>query len=266
LGDPWVNSAGKVAHPDSPIGAGGLGHFGEVHPIGAEVGTNHALPHPRSPVARYLAHHDIEKKHKPKAKPKAANADDLRAEVKACADKLIGKKVVGDGECYALADQILTQAGGHSADHYTEITDDADYVWGTALSDLRSVEPGDVLQFRDHEIDIETITTTKTTYADGNWTEKTDNKIETHKRGHHTAIVSAKNSDGTLSVVEQHVVDPNTRKLSHVVRQNRLILSGGVDKKPTTIKMHGKVRIEQTITITTTVSGTIMAFHPELKS
>ena len=267
MSDPWVNSAGKVAHPDSPIGAGGHGHFRGAHPHGAGVDTNHSLPHPRSPAARYLAQVDIEKKHnvKAKAKPKAANADDLQAEVKATADKLVGKGVVGDGECYALADQILNQAGGHSADHYGKITDDADYVWGNPLSGLSAVQPGDILQFRDHKIDIETKTTTKTTYPDGKWTEKTDCKTETHKRGHHTAIVSAKNPDGTISVVEQHVVDPHTRKLSHIVRQNRLILSGGEDKKPSTTSMHGKVKIEQQVTITTTVSGTIMAYHPELK-
>ena len=228
------------------------------------------LPHPDAPAARLLAFNDVKKKGKVKFAPapprvKPANDDALRANVKARAEELVGKKVVGDGECYALADHLLESAAGNSADRYGTITPDADYVWGKEVSDLSNSQPGDVLQFRDHEITIETVTVTKRTSPDGAWTEKTETKTETHTRGHHTAIISSKNADGTLTVVEQHVKDPTTGKLSHVVRRNTLYISDSHEDKPIATTVQGKIKVEKKVTINITVTGKIRAYSPELK-
>ena len=76
------------------------------------------------------------------------------------------------------------------------ITADADYRWGTPVADLKLVRPGDILQFRDHEVEITTETTTRETFVDGSWDEKTATKTRTQKRGHHTAIVSESDGPG----------------------------------------------------------------------
>src|SRR5215510_5626926 len=56
---------------------------------------------------------------------------------------------VGDGECFTLVNQALRNAGAHSADHFGQVTPDADYVWGTSIA-LADVRPGDVIQFRNY--------------------------------------------------------------------------------------------------------------------
>ena len=82
----------------------------------------------------------------------------LGAAVVACARAHLGKKV-GDGECFALADKALGHAGAKSAAGYSEITDNADYIWGNTV-DLKDIAPGDILQFREFDIDTRTDTTT----------------------------------------------------------------------------------------------------------
>src|SRR5712692_9324671 len=41
---------------------------------------------------------------------------------------------VGDGECFALADKALRNAGAQSAADYGTVVPDADYVWGTSIT------------------------------------------------------------------------------------------------------------------------------------
>jgi hypothetical protein len=190
--------------------------------------------------------------------------------VKANADTLVGQNSVGDGECFALADKTLKDAGAKSAADFGAVTADADYVWGTQVADLKLVQPGDILQFRNHEVEVKTTTTTVKTYADGTVETQDAEDVQTYKRGHHTAVVSAAPGAGTLTIVEQHVMDRSTGALSKVVRQNQLITSGSTTPATTTVTSEkgpdGKaVKVETTTTVKTTVKGTIKAYHPVQK-
>lgn len=188
--------------------------------------------------------------------------------VKARADTLVGQPVVGRGECYDLADDALKKAGAKSAPDFGTITDTADYKWGTPVSDLKLVLPGDILQFRDHEVTITTDTTTTETYPDGASKWATDSQTRVAKRGHHTAVISATDGAGVFTVVEQHVMDPSTKRLSTVVRKNTLHVTGGTKTLPTKVTTRndpkkGQVKIEVETTVTITVQGTIWAYRPE---
>jgi hypothetical protein len=137
---------------------------------------------------------------------------------------------VGDGECFALADQALRTAGGKSAADYGDVSRDADYVWGAAVS-LADAQPGDVIQFRDYRydrrIDIE--------HSDGSSEWKEDEQ----KRDHHTAVVERVGANGELTVLEQ-----NAEGRKYVVRttlffSNRHETHGG---RTTTIRVSGTFR------------------------
>jgi hypothetical protein len=187
--------------------------------------------------------------------------------IKTEADQLVGQASVGDGECYALADKVLKDSGARSAPTYGQITPTADYVWGNQV-DLKLVQPGDILQFRNHEFTTVTVTKTTTTRADGSTYVETQTQTETHKRPHHTAVVSATAGNGVMTVVEQHVIDPNTQKTSNVVRQNTLITNGSKTVSPAQITVQtdplgqqSTVTVEKTVT--TTVTGTIWAYRPQ---
>ena len=54
MGDPklWVNSDGKVVHPDAPLGDGGPGHFRSAMPAGSGDDLVPGIPDPFSPVGR----------------------------------------------------------------------------------------------------------------------------------------------------------------------------------------------------------------------
>ena len=61
-------------------------------------------------------------------------------------------KQVRTGECWDLADSALKQAGAKSSGDLGPMDADADYVWGDEVTDLKDVQPGDILQFRDFTI------------------------------------------------------------------------------------------------------------------
>lgn len=177
----------------------------------------------------------------------------------------MGQPTVGDKECYALADDALKRAGAKRAPEFGEITDDGDYKWGTPVADLKLVQPGDILQFRNHEVKITTETITKEQSADGSWKEKTETKFRTYKRGHHTAIVSASDGAGMLTVVEQHLTNPATKALFPVVRKNTLHFIPSIKtetKKSTRMDAKKLVQIEVQTTVTVKVNGTIWAYRP----
>jgi hypothetical protein len=52
--DPWVSTAGVVAHPDAPAGGGGFGSFRGAALLGSNGEVLDAFPHPQSPAARQL--------------------------------------------------------------------------------------------------------------------------------------------------------------------------------------------------------------------
>ncbi len=111
----------------------------------------------------------------------------------------IGQQV-GAGECWDLAEQALAASGGRLSGSFGEVTPNADYIWGTRITDLRQLRPGDIIQMRDF---TETDTgTTAVTFADGSgWTEEGGST----SRGHHTVIVESQpDAQGRVSVLEQN--------------------------------------------------------------
>jgi hypothetical protein len=136
----------------------------------------------------------------------------------------------GDGQCFTLADDALKKAGAKSAADFGKVTDDADYVWGTAVK-LGDVKPGDLIQFRNYVYECKI----RTDNPDGTWSESEDKK----GRPHHTAIVEQVNGDGSLVVLEQ-----NAPKGSAVARNTLFFKSGTTesDNTKTTIKVQGSVQ------------------------
>jgi hypothetical protein len=184
----------------------------------------------------------------------------LGDQVEAFADNHMGQQV-GDGECYALADEALRAAGAKSAPDFGKITAHADYKWGTHVN-LLDAQPGDVLQFRNHQIKITTVT--KTIEPDGS--TRTHSTVETHNRGHHTAVVKQNNGDGTFDIFEQHVKGPDG-KVASWVQENVLQVSSD---KTTTKNRSTKVTpngvagtVEEETTVTVTVTGRIWVYRPQ---
>src|SRR5207249_3990436 len=95
------------------------------------------------------------------------------------------------------------------------VADDTDYVWGDPISDLSQIEPGDILQIRDHlittKIKIEYL------FKDGSTIVEKDER--TAQRGHHTAIVNGKlDANGGVKTLEPHLSisdSPSTRPRVH---------------------------------------------------
>lgn len=122
------------------------------------------------------------------------SAPSLADRILAFARRRQGQRVA-DGECFALADSALTNAGGKTAGDFGPITPDADYVWGTAVS-LGDVQPGDVVQFRGYRYERRV----EVNNPDGSGSFRT----EVHERPHHTAIVERVDGNGALTVLEQN--------------------------------------------------------------
>lgn len=91
---------------------------------------------------------------------------------------------VGDGQCFALADQALRNAGAKSAANFGTVVPEADYVWGTQVN-LSDVWPGDIIQLRDYRYDREI----ETRNPDGSGATNTDFQIWPNRTGlrHHGA-------------------------------------------------------------------------------
>lgn len=141
----------------------------------------------------------------------------------------------GDGECFTLVDRALRSAGAHSASHYGDVHEDADYVWGTPVS-LGHLRPGDVIQFRDYSYDRAIVTETPT---------ETRRVEDGGDRPHHTAIVERVGENGAVTVLEQNI-PPDTGP----VRRTQLFFIAGTTESG-----------NQTTTIT--VRGTWWFYRPE---
>jgi hypothetical protein len=173
----------------------------------------------------------------------------------------VGKKV-GRGECWDLGEEALKQAGAQTSNDLGPVGDDEDYVWGDPI-DIKDVDPGGILQLRDHVVK----TTTETEYTFSDETEVTDKTEASAERGHHTVIVNGKlDADGAVRTLEQHV-----KPLGKVVQNKKLytrdvppVVTKTFEKRtnPTTKKVE---TVEVTKTVTITVSGTIWAYRPKLK-
>jgi hypothetical protein len=197
------------------------------------------------------------------AGPAKGTSDELNSKVEKEAAEYVGKPVVGRGECYDLADAVLKNTGAKSAPDFDKITGarNQDYKWGAKI-DLKDVKPGDVLQFRDQHIKIET---TKVVKRDGVVIEKSPRpSVEEHHRGpQHTSIVLSKNGDGTMTVAEQHVIDPkHPDQLSDTVRKNKLYTESSTHTESKTRNEGGHEIVEETTT-KITVTGKTYAYRPQ---
>lgn len=263
----WISESGDVVHPDAPQGSGGPGIFTSCGPLGCEVDLHSWAPHPHSPEGRYLALNEdykksIRQRHSA-GQPAKLPTDDaaLNAKIKEAADALVRKPAVGSGECYDLANSLLTNAGAKSAPDFGRITDTANYAWGTSIR-LNDVKGGDILQFRDHKITVVTVQTIRKTFPDGSSRTEKKKTTTTQVRPHHTAVVSANDGGGILTIVEQHVEDPDTGAFSAVVQQNKLFLNSVKPRRSKVSKKEGDVTVEEETTVTITVSGKIWAYRP----
>ncbi len=161
------------------------------------------------------------KKAAPPAAPAGAN---LSAQVLSFAEGKSGQRV-GDGECFALADQALKKAGAKSAPDFGQITDEADYKWGSQVS-LVDVKPGDIVQFSGYEF------TRREENEDGKWKEFTG------KRPHHTAIVVSVDGNGLLTVIEQNAPKGSAAHKTQLAFSNT---SFSKDKTTITLSTTGSV-------------------------
>ena len=152
----------------------------------------------------------------------------------------IGRKV-GDGECFALADKALRNAGAATAEDFCTIGSDTDYVWSSQEENISDAQAGDILQFRDFSVrrDIEK--------PDGS------SSWQTEGRPHHTAVIESVRKEGDivfLTILEQNVtIGSVNNQPKKSVRRNEIPTSSGEIKA-------GRD------TITYTVSGTLWVYRP----
>jgi hypothetical protein len=174
----------------------------------------------------------------------------------------LGHKI-GRGKCWDLGEQALKQAGANTSNDLGPVEEDSDYIWGDPVGDLSKIEPGDVLQIRDHLVTTET--TIEYLFKDGS---KVEEKTErTAQRGHHTAIVNGKlDANGGVKTLEQHVKPRGdvvqdmylyTRDVPSVVTK-----TVGQYKHPRTKQVE---RVNVTKTVTVTVTGSIWPYRPKTK-
>jgi hypothetical protein len=170
---------------------------------------------------------------------------------------------VGSGECADLPDRALKKAGARSASDYGKITADADYVWGTEVA-LAKAESGDILQFRNHEVTVKTVTVAKETNRDGSSTTRTTTRTHTYTRGHHTAIVKDNLGGGVFRIYEQHV-----KPLGGVVQEHTLQVADSHTTSPKKVSTrhtkHGPVTVEVDEETTVTVTGSVTAYRPQAR-
>jgi hypothetical protein len=169
-------------------------------------------------------------------------SDDLNAKLKAAAEKVVGGKAVTSKfgiDCFGLVDKLLRDLGGKSAGDYGTLTKDADYDWGDGIM-LDSIQPGDILQFRNHKVHSSTLQL----LDNGKWFE-TEETVAT--RPHHTAIVIAVAKEG-VTVVEQNIW-PDPKKVMRSVIPK---LDAGEDTR--WIDKEHKIKLK--------VTGSVRAFHP----
>lgn len=170
----------------------------------------------------------------------------------------VGKKV-GRGLCWDLGERALKNAGAMTSNDLGPVEEDSDYIWGES-KEVKDVEPGDILQLRDHLVTRTTVTSVE--FPDGSGWDKTHES--TAKRGHHTAIViGTLDRNGAVRTLEQHV-----KPKGDVVQRLRLYTRD----VPTTVtterakRKHPRTKKLQmakvTRTVTVKVTGSIWAYKP----
>jgi len=170
------------------------------------------------------------------------------------ANRQIGTQV-GNGECFTLADTALRQAGAKSATDYGRITGNANYRWGNPVT-LRTIIPGDIIQFRNYLMTVTTVTVTRVETGGGGFSEQTNTQTQTQSRPHHTAIVNNVGTNGEVSVLEQNVgTGPNRRR----TQCNTLYFQSFT--APARVSRHGNTTV--TVSRRVRVSGRIWFYRPQ---
>jgi hypothetical protein len=174
----------------------------------------------------------------------------------------LGKKI-GRGLCWDLGEQALKQAGAKTSNDLGPVGDDTDYIWGDPIDDVKDVQPGDILQIRNHLVTI----TTKSEYVFQDKSTATHNDETYAKRGHHTAIVNGMLDDnGAVRTLEQHV-----RPGGDIIQNMRLYTRDVPAVVTKTSERHTNPSTKKlematvTRTVTITVTGTIWAYRPKPK-
>ena len=188
-------------------------------------------------------------------------ADTLNQKVVIWASGKLGQQV-GAGECWDLANSALLQAGAGSSADFGPTGDDADYVWGTPIPDLKDAIPGDILQYRDYV--MSTTTKTDVTFADGTgWVDDVSAEI-TH--GHHTSIISVNSGNGNLTVYEQNDKGNHEKVKSTPIRWKDAATTTSTTTKMMTRKDNKKSEMATVIvTVDVSVTGTLKAYRPKVK-
>jgi hypothetical protein len=177
----------------------------------------------------------------------------------------MGQKV-GAGECWDLGEAALKYAGAQTSTDLSgtgSVGPDDDYTWGDPI-DIKDVQSGDIIQFRDYI--VTTTTETRVDFPDGSFTTNIETKSA--KRPHHTAIANGKiDADGNLKTFEQHV-----QPAGEVVQNKNLVTRGVGPKVTTTTERRanpyndGKVETAKvTTTVTVATEGQYWAYHPKPK-
>jgi len=125
-------------------------------------------------------------------------------------------KQVGSGQCAALAEHALREAGAKPRHEFAAPLPDLgedDYVWGQLLQPTDPVLPGDILQFRDVEL--------KFRFPNGS--------SYTQTFSHHTAVVYRVHAPGVFTIVQQNVGGPG-----RTAEQKKLVQAGMIDVRAMT--------------------------------
>jgi len=173
----------------------------------------------------------------------------------------LGQKV-GRGECWDLGEGALKQAGAATSNDLGPVEADTNYVWGDPV-DLSKVEPGDILQIRDHL--VTTNTTIEYVFQDGSVV--TERMETTAKRGHHTAIANGTpDGNGGLRTLEQHVKPRGdiVQSMYLYTRDVPAVVTKSIAQHAHPRTKHVE-RVSVTKTVTITVKGTIWPYHPKPK-
>jgi len=114
----------------------------------------------------------------------------------------VGKQV-GDGQCSALVVAPVAAAGGKPYSELGPTGPDADYVWGELITTIThaggwpaAVEPGDIIQFRNVHLTMQTETVLR------NGSSSTSTSTQT--MSHHTAVLAAIRGN-LIDVLQQNI-------------------------------------------------------------
>ncbi len=262
---PWTSGKGKDVNPKAPAGSGGAGTFTSPKPLAHDRDMQKPLAHPNSPVGINIAPIDQARDSSVPPPPSL----DVRAQMAEQARALVGKPVIsdprnGDGaECYDMVDKMLSDMGAMSAPEYSKtkgrVGPDDDYIWGEKIK-IEDVQPGDIIQIRGSEVDRIVKTDFKSLQPGGDVPAGSTVTTKMY-RGHHTAVVIARNKDGSLQVAEQHVMNEKREMISRTIMENTLPLKD-VSGEPVTSKIDSGTVQKKVTTSWKVVAGKLYPYRP----